>query len=52
VKLHLVRLGRLGNGRDLRCWEWIARYRRDFIAQHWSLDVWRWRLCLIRRTAE
>ncbi len=49
MTLHLVRLGRLGRlggGRD----RWAAcGYRRDFIARHWWIDCWRWRLCLIRR---
>jgi hypothetical protein len=39
-RLHVVRLGYP---------MWDAGYRRDWMARHWWLDVWRWRVALIRR---
>ena len=27
-------------------------YRHDFVARHWWLDLWRWRLCAIWRNPE
>lgn len=44
MKVHLVRLGRLNDARDRRM---TTGYRKDFVARHWWIDVWRWRLCLI-----
>lgn len=47
MRLHLVRLGQPHPDRPtFYC---AARYSRDWMARHWSIDFRRWRLCLIRR---
>jgi hypothetical protein len=43
---HVVRLG-LPHGRPI----WNARYSRDWVARHWSLDLGWYRFVLIRRHA-
>lgn len=42
VGIYFVRLGRLG-----KPGLFAARYRHDFVARHWSIDVLQYRACVI-----
>lgn len=43
MTLHVVRLGLP---------HWQIAYRRDSVARHWWIDLWRWRFCVIQREAQ
>lgn len=46
-RLHVVRLGQPHP--DQPVFYRNVSYTRDWMARHWTLDLWRWRICLIRR---
>lgn len=46
-RLHLVRLGQPNPDRPV--WHRAVGYKDDWMARHWWIDLFHWRLCLIRR---